>query len=1124
VADDEQKPSESDVNLHSVTEEPRRFSDEDELPEEEPLTPELVEEEAIRGDFMLRWAVVFLAILFGFSQFNDTRTLLQIRSGEQMRANGFLPLRADNLSFTAEGAPVSNVSWLYDHLISALWAAGEGTALTVFKALMAGLIAWLLVNISVSGIPTWWTAICSLLAVVACSGDFIPLPELMTLLGMVLVVRYLHQHREGVSEGLTWKLPLLIAVWCNLDSRAWIGPVAICLYAIGCAWASRQQPGDPPVVTDSGRPLTSPVAAALLSVLALLVNPFPMNSLFSSIALYSVEYPTLQQQKSLRTQMASVSFDSRVDNYSMLHPDAFMSFDHTQISGLTLVLIAFVLLLMARDRRNAGIGFALCGVFFLAILATHELPAAAIVAAVAASTTAQRWYRANYSLQYTIDPRELFFSRTGRAVTVLGMAALGFCVVAARLPGNTPVGLGFDKDTLTTIETVGRQLKEIDPEARILHTRVDQGDILVWHGRKSCIDSRMLPFGRMSDPNSVVARHKQILDQMLLPQKEEKEEKEREKQMAAKAAALKHLQEMKVSHVMIRLSPPGSPDYRSVQMLTSSPGWILANIGPSAAVIERVNPGIPPAEMAKKVPQFSKMAFQDAVPLNLEQRDFARQPDFYQRFVYRTRPVISEFRRQAEHYLWLAGGQPRSIEEASLKLSLITLAIRSLNQTLNSDSQDAIAYRQLGIAYHQLGMIEALVSGDSPTAPHRDLRDLQAIMALRQSQNRLPDDPEVNELLMQIFLRKEYHDLALEYVEKVLNKVRGLSDTAQMTESIKEMTELSKQLQNRIDVQEKGLKDYLAKEKAETDPAKRAIQIFTTAQELARGGFRRRSLQMLRQHADLVGRLPEGQLLTGRLLLETGEIEEGHRVLNQLGAAAAQQTEAYAGMGWHLPTAASQLAVGSYESAIGTWTDQLRNFERLAESSEPITSSLMTVPGAASAAPTPQAPMPTWPFTHLNALQIPMQLLSGSRADIRMMIALAHFENGDVAAAKIILQGVISECGESPGRNLATVYYSMCDSDPLPFLEKNSLDQWEEFEFTSVSTPTGSDTGKATTPKDADTPASPDTPATATQEPAKSTEPATATEPPPTATDNPAASPEPPATDPAADSPGTSGS
>ncbi|HIE95805.1 MAG TPA: hypothetical protein EYQ63_02040, partial [Fuerstia sp.] len=61
----------------------------DELPEEEELTPELVEEEAIRGDFMLRWAAIFLAVLFGFSQMADTRTLVHIRSGEQMMQNGF---------------------------------------------------------------------------------------------------------------------------------------------------------------------------------------------------------------------------------------------------------------------------------------------------------------------------------------------------------------------------------------------------------------------------------------------------------------------------------------------------------------------------------------------------------------------------------------------------------------------------------------------------------------------------------------------------------------------------------------------------------------------------------------------------------------------------------------------------------------------------------------------------------------------------------------------------------------------------------------------------------------------------------------------------------------------------
>ena len=35
------------------------------MPEYEPLTPELVQDEAARGDFMLRWAVVLLAFLMG---------------------------------------------------------------------------------------------------------------------------------------------------------------------------------------------------------------------------------------------------------------------------------------------------------------------------------------------------------------------------------------------------------------------------------------------------------------------------------------------------------------------------------------------------------------------------------------------------------------------------------------------------------------------------------------------------------------------------------------------------------------------------------------------------------------------------------------------------------------------------------------------------------------------------------------------------------------------------------------------------------------------------------------------------------------------------------------------------
>ena len=116
----------------------------DDLPELEELTPELVEEEAIRGDFMLRGAVILLAVLFGCGQIADSTGLVHIRSGTFMQSNGFLPPRTDVFSIANEDQPTANVSWLFDHLISVIWSLGGAQGLTIFKACIGGLIAWLL--------------------------------------------------------------------------------------------------------------------------------------------------------------------------------------------------------------------------------------------------------------------------------------------------------------------------------------------------------------------------------------------------------------------------------------------------------------------------------------------------------------------------------------------------------------------------------------------------------------------------------------------------------------------------------------------------------------------------------------------------------------------------------------------------------------------------------------------------------------------------------------------------------------------------------------------------------------------------------------------------------------------
>lgn len=261
--------------------------------------------------------------------------------------HGQLPPRTDVLSLTAADKPSPNVSWLFDHVVSLCWSAGGEKALTLLKVAIAGLVAYLLTQISIRGVPTWWNCICAVFAIVACSSDFVPLPELVTMLGMTITMRWLSQHRLGIASGLTWKLPLLIAVWCNFDPRAWIGAFVVVLYIFG--EFVRQRIAARKSAASIEPESSTPWLIAGLSVVALLVNPFPGNSLLGPVTMYSIEYPAMKAQRRVDIPAAATSFDGRVDYYSVLNPSAIRLFDHSQIAGLALLLLGFVVLLLARN-------------------------------------------------------------------------------------------------------------------------------------------------------------------------------------------------------------------------------------------------------------------------------------------------------------------------------------------------------------------------------------------------------------------------------------------------------------------------------------------------------------------------------------------------------------------------------------------------------------------------------------------------------------------------------------------------------------------------------------------------------------------------------------------------------
>ncbi len=1054
-------PNGTVVSTHSI------FSDErdlpDELPEDEPLTPEMVEEEAVRGDFMLRWAAIFLAVLLGFTQINDTKPLVLIRSGDYMRAHGQLPPRTDVLSLTAADKPSPNVSWLFDHVVSLCWSAGGEKALTLLKVAIAGLVAYLLTQISIRGVPTWWNCICAVFAIVACSSDFVPLPELVTMLGMTITMRWLSQHRLGIASGLTWKLPLLIAVWCNFDPRAWIGAFVVVLYIFG--EFVRQRIAARKSAASIEPESSTPWLIAGLSVVALLVNPFPGNSLLGPVTMYSIEYPAMKAQRRVDIPAAATSFDGRVDYYSVLNPSAIRLFDHSQIAGLALLLLGFVVLLLARTRRDLGFLCVLLGVTGLSLLAAHELPAAAIVAAVVAGISAQDWYRRGFNQQYTLDTKELLFSRGGRAVTVLALAGLAFCIVASRLPGAAALGWGFDSDTRATMDTFAAQIKDLDPAANILHTRLDQGDMLIWNGRKSFIDSRILPFGRPGDPNeqpklakSVFAKHSILLTTLFQPtpppedkSQDKAEQKKYEELMNAKMGVSEEtLAEFRITHAIIRLAPPGPPDFRSVFNLTQTQQWVPISIEASAAILKRISPATPAAERAALAPNWTDKAFRSAAIAPSTLREFARAPNFYEKYVYRTRPTIDENMRLAINYSTLASLQPQSMEEAMSTIATSHLAIRQLNLALDRSPNDANAYRLLGFSYTRLAELEQMLGGPSLGTRFKRMRYLQAVMAYRQSLVTEPNDKVAWGELLSLYRQQNRIDLAGEAIDRLLPLLEDEyldSPDPQIQALLSEQQGFRRDSRDRIRDNEKRLQEFLETQVPSEVEEDRVSQLVNLAFQIDNNGFGLAALKLLDDGPESVTRDPRGVVNRGQLMIEAGRLEEAHQTLAMMAEQARQQPEQIAGTDWQFASAMTQLPISDLTSAYDTWTSQLKDLDQVMAMQEPYMRSLMSLPFVADVNTMMNSPIPVWPTSHLSELSVGMSALPASRAEVLFLLALIRLEEANIESAQSFFKAVITQCGESNYRQLSVAYLAMLNDQTEVFISEYMISDFEPYDF-----------------------------------------------------------------------------
>ena len=870
----------------------------DDLPEWEPLTPEILEEEALRGDFMLRWAVVLLAALVGCLQIGETDPLVHVRSGQQLLAHGFIPQGQDTLSATAAGRNWTNSSWLFDIGTAAVYGLSGWPGVVLVKAAVCALIFYLLVDIALPGIPTWWTAIVGGLALAACMPSLTARPELVTLLGLTSLLWLLFSPRPANTQRLWYLLPLLFLFWGNLDPRVFIGLAVLGAHLLG-TWLDSLR-GSANVDSDESR-LRALAGGSLFSLAACLANPFGWKVWTAPWQMYVIEFPRARDYFSRLNPR-------RIGLTSAWMDDYWSEIDPFTVAACLLLVAALISLALNWKRLRCGWAFPWMVAVVFGVICRHELATVAIVSAVIAGLSGQEWYRWNFRQEYSVDTAEVIFSRGGRAVTVLAFFAIAFTIITGRLVDlpERRIGLGLTLPINRQIDGLGQALRD-DRAERIFNFVPVQGDLLIWLGRKPFVDNRLsLYVNSSTDLLSVHEATRRALRGPLDPTLSNGQD------AAPKTEIWKTvLDQYDIYRTIPRLSG-ASPDYVTFFGLLNSGDWELSELGSVGAVFRRPAPShqAPEVDCLKHSFDANRLAFVDPMEPTQARTDWARPASIYDNYFTRPFPRFPNDVQLARHF-----SQLLSVDRhpPGYGLQWAYLAIRSANRGLLDDPDSPTAYSILGNAYSYIGSVENQLMQQGGSRQPNWLRYFQTIAAFNQSLILDPRDVNVLLLLSDTYYRQQKFDLAL-------NSLDRFDELYQVPQ---QLTETDKSL---LGQNAKRREALAAKVDEVTEQVNRTLQEKGNRTEAAalayQAGCSLLAMRTLDEDPIELVQNAAAQQLHAIVLFEAGRLDKADLEIQQL-LLMAQGRDIP--VGWQSLAAITAISLGDYERAISQWKGELKS-------------------------------------------------------------------------------------------------------------------------------------------------------------------------------------------------------
>lgn len=225
-----------------------------------------------RDRLLIASALGFAAVA-GTLRLRAYDTFWHLAAGRWILAHAAVP-RLDPFRFTSRDTPWVDHEWLFQALIAALERLGGLPALVVARtALVAGIAALLLVALRRAGAPLPGAVVVAVVAVLGARGRFFLRPELMSLLGVVVLFALLQRLRRQGQWG--WRAAALVAapvaLWVNLHPGALVAPPLVAAYLLG----TRLPDGSvPPARGRRPAPWLSTLLLPACAALALLANPY----------------------------------------------------------------------------------------------------------------------------------------------------------------------------------------------------------------------------------------------------------------------------------------------------------------------------------------------------------------------------------------------------------------------------------------------------------------------------------------------------------------------------------------------------------------------------------------------------------------------------------------------------------------------------------------------------------------------------------------------------------------------------------------------------------------------------------------------------------------------------------